>query len=172
MHFDISATEPAPPTPLPSVLNISTQMSQSSTACQEKAGKEEYYPILPLLPSIFASALEVHYFHSHFANTGTCVVKEALTRVKHADTSSLLKGKSSSMWFRFPQWGAWEGHFFRKQLTSHCQSAQILPVPPAYALRLLLALLVPFPWHPQLLLPRTISFHSKVYSGMIFNKLH
>lgn len=103
MHFNISATEPVPPTALPSVLNISTQMSQSTTGSQEKGGKKAYYQILLLLPSIFASALEVHYFHSHSANTGKCVVKEALTRGKHADTGSLLKGKLSSMWFRFPQ---------------------------------------------------------------------
>lgn len=172
MHFNISATEPVPPTALPSVLNISTQMSQSTTGSQEKGGKKAYYQILLLLPSIFASALEVHYFHSHSANTGKCVVKEALTRGKHADTGSLLKGKLSSMWFRFPQWGAWEGHSFRKPLTHHCQGARILPVPLVYSLRLLPALLVPFPWHPQLLLPRTISSHSHVYSGIMLNNHH
>lgn len=79
MHFNLSATEPAPPTTLPSVLNISTQMSQSTTASQEKGDKDKYYQIPPLLPSVFASAQEVHRFHSHFANTGKCVVEEALT---------------------------------------------------------------------------------------------
>lgn len=55
MHFNISATEPAPPTTLPLVLSIRTQRSQSTTT-NPKRGKEKYYQIPPLLVSIFASA--------------------------------------------------------------------------------------------------------------------
>lgn len=70
MHFNISAIVPAPPTALPSVLNIRTQMSQSTTASQEKGGKEEYYQVLPLLPSIFGSPLFSQPFCQHWEMRG------------------------------------------------------------------------------------------------------
>lgn len=135
MYFNISATVPAPPTTLPSVLNITSQMSPSSTASQEKGCKREYHQTPPLLPPHLCLCTESPLFSQPFWQHWRDVWwKKTLTKVKHAGTSSLLKGKLSGKQFSFPQQATWEGHFFRKQLNHHHWGCVDLASPPCLCL--------------------------------------